>query len=366
MECRVLNSFAELFFDDDNVAADADAEIERLRREMKIDETEEDNAKGRGEGEPAIEVPTGTSTSVFDLTFAEENDNHSSEAAEEAILACRSGGSFDDLDNADAAKIVDADDEKTVDTAPLDTTQDSSVSASSNTCSGTSSDDAADNSKSSPNATKSVGRSRSYVSSLQNLTTNLTAKSDQLRELDTYLVSWQSRRTCKLSDPRAAAQYDESVEITAVDITLTEEAKIARREERETRMKKRGEDPPEEDPDAEENEEENKSDEAEGQLTPEEREWNDGYESLAAYYRQYGTTSGCKDYEISQWIDQQRKAAKENKLRQEQIVRLVAIEFSFGNGSGKVPLMDDKAQQEVEQDDEDEEEEDNIAQCASF
>ena len=61
----------------------------------------------------------------------------------------------------------------------------------------------------------SVIRRRSYVASLQDLTTNQSTKTTKLDELDKYLVSWQSRQSaCEPSDSR---NYNESVEISALN-----------------------------------------------------------------------------------------------------------------------------------------------------
>ena len=77
----------------------------------------------------------------------------------------------------------DDDDIKTAATSPLDTTQDSSSSGVNSV--------EADNSNA--GAKKSDSSKGKYVSSMENLSTNLTSKANELEELDTHLLNWQCK-----------------------------------------------------------------------------------------------------------------------------------------------------------------------------
>ena len=427
MACQALNSFTEILFSEDNRQED-DADIENLRRQMDMydvdddiddDDIDEDN----NDASPAVtntinnkntDIPTELTIEVP----LQENQNHShshSQAAEEAILACRSADAVDDIvedangngNKADKAaeekKIAsvtgtDADgaDAGTVETLPLDVTQDNSDSSltgtSANSSSSNGSDDNASKSKSksnkNKNTTTTVGRSRSHLSSLHHLKTNLYSKANQLRELDT-LVSWQSRRTCKLSDPTVSANYDESVEVTAVNVTMT--------------ANRRGEDPPEQLEEVDNKEGMNEDELAVSDLepSPEQQAWSANYAKLADQYRQHGgsiahithsrTAKPNVEYDkLRMFIDQQRNAARRGMLSKEQIVQLVAVGMDFGDieeanigddnkggntgDTSKPAAFDDDndmtKQQQQQQQQQDEEETDGtmkeISQCASF
>ena len=166
---------------------------------------------GSPEEKPTIKV------SAPALTVGAKTSNSAAEAVNSACAGL--GGLFvcltDDELIADQThtgggkptKISDDDDERTADTSPLDTTQDSSSS-------GVNSGEA-DNSNA--DAEKSVGRQSKYVSSLENLTTNLTNKASELDELDTHLLNWQCkvarRRWFAMTDSQAAdAHHEESVD----------------------------------------------------------------------------------------------------------------------------------------------------------
>ena len=439
MACQALNSFTEILFSEDNRQED-DADIENLRRQMDMydvdddidddiddddiddddiddDDIDEDN----NDASPAVtntinnkntDIPTELTIEVP----LQENQNHShshSQAAEEAILACRSADAVDDIVEdangngnkankaAEEKKIAsvtgtDADgaDTGTVETSPLDVTQDNSDSSlfgtSDNSSSSSGSDDNASKSKSksksnkNKNTTTTVGRSRSHLSSLHHLKANLYSKANQLRELDT-LVSWQSRRTCKLSDPTVSANYDESVEVTAVNVTMT--------------ANRRGEDPPEQLEEVDNKEGMNEDELAVSDLepSPEQQAWSANYAKLADQYRQHGGSiahithsrtakPNVEYYKLRMFIDQQRNAARRGMLSKEQIVQLVAVGMDFGDieeanigddnkggntgDTSKPAAFDDDNDMTKRQQQEDEEETDGtmkeISQCASF
>ena len=415
MACQALNSFAEILFSE-NQQDDADADIENLRRQMDgmndagvHDNVDDINAKNnedddgmdyiaKNDNNAPSRAADANAKNTMDMDIPKEltietplqdsHNNHitisqstgTSQAAEEAIFACRSADVAEDVgdvinviddfekdveaaldvaadaalnlvgnnttgtiaiknksDSAAAAANADA---STVETSPLDVTQDisdSSFTAESAASNSSSTGSSKVNSRSKANT---VSRSRSHMSSLHHLKANLYNKANQLRELDT-LVSWQSRRTCKLSDPVASANFDESVEVSAVEITLAN---------RRTSDSKRGEDPPEQ---LEEVKEENMIGDndvpepsSDLEPSPEQKEWSDNYAKLADQYRQNGGSiahitqsrtakPNVEHYKMRMFVEQQRKAAKKRMLSQEQIVKLVAVGIDFGGNDTK-------------------------------
>jgi len=133
-------------------------------------------------------------TTKFSAPAHTAGSDKSNSAAEAVNSACAGlGGLFvclkDDELIADHTQtdggehVVLNDDEKTAATSPLDTTQDSSSS-------GVNSGEA-DNSNA--DAKKSDGRQGKYVSSMENLSTNLTSKANELEDLDKHVLNWQCK-----------------------------------------------------------------------------------------------------------------------------------------------------------------------------
>ena len=142
---------------------------------------------GSPEEKPTIEVSAPALTVRADKSNSPAETVTSACAGLGGLFACLNDDELiDDQTQTDGGKHIkvnDDDDIKTAATSPLDTTQDSSSS-------GVNSGEA-DNSNA--DAKKSDGRQGKYVSSMENLSTNLTSKANELAELDTHLLNWQCK-----------------------------------------------------------------------------------------------------------------------------------------------------------------------------
>jgi len=219
MDCREIN-----FFDDSIEVVEKDVGP----KEMKV-ETAKPNTFGREE--PAIEIFT---PAVNVGTFT----SNSNEAAGGPILACCSGGLFDDLSDDEmnidqsptggkTAKGSD-DDEKTVDTSQLDSARDSSSSScASGRNTNNDKDDNVDNSNT--DAEESVSYKSNCVSSLQNLMTNLISKANELDELDTFLVSWHLKSSSSSTNGSTSKNNDDKDDVADNNAPKSEDSVIRRR-----------------------------------------------------------------------------------------------------------------------------------------
>ena len=143
---------------------------------------------GSPEEKPTIKVSSPALTVGADTSNSPTETVTSACAGLGGLFACLNDDELiDDQTQTDGGskhiKVNDDDDIKTAATSPLDTTQDSSSS-------GVNSSEA-DNSNA--DAKKSDGRQGKYVSSMENLSTNLTSKANELDELDTHLLNWQCK-----------------------------------------------------------------------------------------------------------------------------------------------------------------------------
>ena len=190
--------------------------------EMNIDQSPTDGKPAKGSDDD--EKTADTSQLAHDSSSScasggnnnkDKDDNVDSSSSEDEELVSRKSNCVSSLQNLMTNLTSKASELDELDTF-LVSWQLKSSSSSTNDSNGKNNDekdDIADN-----NASKSedsVIRRRSYVASLQDLTTNQSTKATKLDELDKYLVSWQSRQSaCEPSDSR---NYNESVEISALN-----------------------------------------------------------------------------------------------------------------------------------------------------
>lgn len=187
-----------------------------------------------------------------------------------------------------------------------------------------------------------------YLSNLKNLSRRGVRSKTSAHEPKT-LVSWQSRQALKLSDP--AAEFDESIEVVAVDISLSSHKEEEGEEEKEvpstivTDTEAAIAEPsagPTVEPSVESTVEANAEPELNADKSPEvkeakpekkdQTEWDLRYAELLEYYNSHGHSNvrwGEEYGALHSWMERQKKAQRKKKLSQEKMIKLVAVEFDW-------------------------------------
>lgn len=175
----------------------------------------------------------------------------------------------------------------------------------------------------------SVANQGECLSSLKTVSVQSKVQAEGLKTL----VSWQSRKSLRLSDPRA--QLDESIEAIAVDISFSAPNEEDEDEDEEGNDKSQDDitsvnlEPP---ADPTPNVDGSSAVGEEKKDTKKQTEWDRRYAELLEYYNDHGHSnvrSGEEYGSLRSWMERQKKAQRKNKLVQDKVIKLVAVKFDW-------------------------------------